>query len=102
MFLVDSLGLAKPAETIKHRTMTITWHLYRTKDGAWVVFSDTPINFTTSDKRLVEKRLTKYGVRPAEIEKLFQDEAEKGEGIVTVPIGLDRLYEEGVVEHGED
>jgi len=82
--------------------MTITWHLYRRKDGAWVVFSDTPVNFTSADKRVVEKRLTKYGVRAAEIEKLFQGEAEKGEGIITVPIGLDRLYEEGLLEEGGD
>jgi hypothetical protein len=82
--------------------MTITWHLYRTKDGAWVVFSDTPVNFTSADKRVVEKRLTKYGVKPAEIEKLFQGEAEKGEGVITVPIGLDRLYEEGLLEEGAD
>jgi hypothetical protein len=78
--------------------MTITWHLYRDKKGAWIVFSDAPINFTSSDRRLVEKRLTKYGVRPADIEKLFQDESERGEGIVTVSIGLDRLCQEGVLE----
>jgi hypothetical protein len=40
----------------------------------------------------------KYGVRPAEIEKPFHDGAEKGEGIITVPIGLDRVYEEGLLE----
>ena len=74
--------------------MTITWHLYRTKDRAWVVYSDTPVTFTTSDRREVEKRLTKYGVRSAEIERLFQLETEKGEGIVTVTIGLDRLDED--------
>ena len=43
----------------------------------------------------------KYGVRPAEIEMLFHDEAEKGEGIVTVPIGLDRLYEDGLWEQSD-
>jgi hypothetical protein len=74
--------------------MTITWHLYRTKDRVWVVYSDTPVNFTTSDRREVEQRLTKYGVRPVEIEQLFQLETEKGEGIVTVPIGLERLDED--------
>ena len=81
--------------------MTITWHLYRTKQGAWVVYSDTPVTFTNSDKNLVEKRLIKYGMRPAEIEKLFHDEAEKGEGIVTIPIGLDRLSEDGLLEQSD-
>jgi len=80
--------------------MKITWHLYRTKDRAWVVYSDTPVNFTTPDRREVEKRLTKYGVRPVEIEQLFQLEAEKGEGIVTVPIGLEELDED--LETSED
>ncbi len=80
--------------------MTITWHLYRTKDRAWVVYSDTPVNFTTSDRREVEKRLRKYGVRPVEIEQLFQLETEKGEGIVTVPINLETLDED--LETSED
>ncbi len=80
--------------------MTITWHLYRTKDRAWVVYSDTPVNFTTSDRREVEKRLRKYGVRPVEIEQLFQLETEKGEGIVTVPISLETLDED--LETSED
>jgi hypothetical protein len=39
----------------------------------------------------------KYGVRPAEIERLFQLETEKGEGIVTVPIGLEKLDEDSAV-----
>ena len=43
----------------------------------------------------------KYGMRPAEIEKLFHDESEKGEGIVTVPIGTDRLYEDGLLERSD-
>lgn len=51
---------------------------------------------------MVQKQLTKYGVRPAEIEKLFQDEAEKGEGIITVPIDLERLYEDGLMQEGEE
>ena len=80
--------------------MTITWHLYRTKDRAWVVYSDTPVNFTTSDRREVEKHLRKYGVRPVEIEQLFQLETEKGEGIVTVPISLETLDED--LETSED
>jgi hypothetical protein len=81
--------------------MTITWHLYRTKQGAWVVWSDTPVNFTHTDRRHVEKRLRKYGVRPEEVEKLFQEAANSGEGRITVPIGLDRLYEDGVLEEPE-
>jgi hypothetical protein len=71
----------------------MTWHLYRTKQGEWVAYSG-PLNFTNSDRRLIEKWLAKYGVRPAEIEKLFQDEAHKGEGVIAVPIGLERLDEE--------
>jgi len=59
-----------------------------------VVYSDTPVNFTTSDRREVEKRLTKDGVRPTEIERLFQLEKEKGEGIITVPIGLEKSDED--------
>ncbi len=55
-----------------------------------------PLSFTTPDRRQVEKRLTKYGVRPAEIEELFQCEAENGEGVISVPIGLERLYEDGL------
>ena len=81
--------------------MTITWHLYRTKQGAWVVYSDTPVTFTNSDKTWVEKRLMKLGVKPEEIEKLFHDEAEKGEGIVTVPIGLERLDKDGLLEQSD-
>jgi hypothetical protein len=77
--------------------MPITWRLYRTKQGAWVVYSDTPITFTTPDRNQVEKRLTKYGMRRSEIEQLFDDEGKKGEGVVTVPIGLERLYEDGLL-----
>jgi hypothetical protein len=74
--------------------MKATWHLYRTKNEEWVVY-DGPMSFTTPDRRQVEKRLKKYGVRPAEIEELFQREVENGEGVITVPIGLERLYEDG-------
>lgn len=73
--------------------MTNTWHLYRTKQGEWVAYSG-PLNFTNSNRWWIEKRLVKYGVRLAEIEKLFQDAVEKGEGIITVPIGLERLDED--------
>jgi hypothetical protein len=73
--------------------MTSTWHLYRTRQGEWVAYSG-PLNLTNSDRQWIEKLLAKYGVRPAEIEKLFRDEAEKGESIVSVPIGLERLYQD--------
>jgi hypothetical protein len=43
-----------------------------------------PMSFSTPDRRQVEKRLKKYGVRPVEIEELFQGEAEHGEGVITV------------------
>ena len=81
-------------EVSQNLKVTITWHLYRTKGGAWVVYSDALVNFITSDRQEVEKRLTKYGVRQPEIERLFELETEKGEGIVTVPIGLERLDED--------
>lgn len=81
--------------------MTMTWHLYRTKEGAWVVYSDSPLNFTHSDKQWIEKRLMKYGMKPTEIDKLLQDEAEKGEGMITVPIGLDRSYQDGFLEQSD-
>jgi hypothetical protein len=74
--------------------MKATWHLYRTKNEEWVVY-DGPMSFTTPDRRQVEECLKKYGVRPAEIEELFQREVENGEGVITVPIGLERLYEDG-------
>jgi hypothetical protein len=74
--------------------MKATWHLYRTKNEEWVVYGG-PMSFTTPDRRQVEKRLKRYGVRRAEIEELFQREAENGEGVITVPIGLERLYEDG-------
>ena len=73
--------------------MSITWHLSRTKQGEWVAYSG-PVNFTHSDRGWIEKRLAKYGVRPAEIERLFQDEARRGEGEITVPSGLERLDED--------
>jgi hypothetical protein len=38
----------------------------------------------------------KSGVKPAEIEELFQSEAQNGEGVISVPIGLERLYEDGL------
>ena len=76
-------------------SMTIQWHLYRTKAGEWVLFSG-PISLTTPDRSRVEKRLIESGVRPVEIEELFQREAENGEGVITVPIGLERLYEDGL------
>jgi hypothetical protein len=77
--------------------MHITWHLYRTKQGAWVVYSDTPVTFTAPDRNQVEKRLTKLGVRQSEITQLFDDEEKNGEGIITVPIGLERLHEDGLL-----
>jgi hypothetical protein len=64
--------------------------MYRTKEGPWVVYSG-PISFTTADRFEIEKRLAKYGLRPEEIERLFLGEAEKGEGVVSVPIGLEGL-----------
>jgi hypothetical protein len=69
--------------------MKTTWHLYRTKNEEWVVYNG-PRPFTTPDRRQAERRLKKYGVRPSEIEEFFQGEAKSGEGVITVPIGLER------------
>lgn len=71
--------------------------MYRTKKGEWVVYSP-PISFTAADRQQVEKRLKKYGVRENEIEELFRTETEKGEGVINVPIGLERLDEEGLLQ----
>jgi hypothetical protein len=59
--------------------------MYRTKKGQWVVYSG-PVSFTTADRFEIEQRLAKHGLRPEEIERLFLSEAEKGEGVVSVPI----------------
>ena len=77
--------------------MRETWHMYRNKKGEWVVYSG-PMSFTTADRNRVEKRLAKYGVKPAEVEELFKGEADNGEGVIDIPIGLERLYEDGLWE----
>jgi hypothetical protein len=60
----------------------MTWHLRRTFVGAWVVFSSTPI-FTSTHRECVENWLAVHGaVRQDELEKLFRDAEEKGEGVI--------------------
>jgi hypothetical protein len=62
----------------------ITWNLRRTIAGAWVVFSSTPI-FTSTHRKRVENWLILHGaVRQEELERLFRDADEKGEGVITV------------------
>jgi hypothetical protein len=36
--------------------------MYRNKKGEWVVYNG-PMSFTTADRKQVEKRLAKYGVK---------------------------------------
>jgi len=72
--------------------MRTTWRMYRTKEGEWVVYSG-PLSFTTSDRFEVEKRLAKHGCSPDDVQRLFVSQADKGEGVVSVPIGLERLQE---------
>jgi hypothetical protein len=71
--------------------------MYRNKQGEWVVYNGL-FSFKTSDQRRVEKRLAKYGFKPSEIEDLFKGAAENDEGVVTISIGFERLYEEGFSE----
>lgn len=66
--------------------------MYRNKKGEWVVYNNS-FSFSTADRRQVGKRLAKYGVEPAEVEELFKGEAKNGEGVIDIPIGLERLYE---------
>jgi hypothetical protein len=73
-------------------SMRTTWRMYRTKEGQWVVYSG-PLSFTAADRFEVEKRLAKYSCRPEDIERLFLSEADKGEGVVSVPIVFERLHE---------
>ncbi len=68
------------------RLSEMTWSLRRTIAGAWVVFSSTPI-FTSTHRKRVENWLALHGaVRQDELERLFRDADEKGEGIITVSL----------------
>jgi hypothetical protein len=71
----------------------MTWYLRRTIAGAWVVFSSTAL-FTSTHRKRVENWLTPHGVaRQDELERLFLDADEKGEGIIK--LSLFRGPEEG-------
>jgi hypothetical protein len=71
--------------------MRTTWRMYRTKEGKWVVYSG-PVSFTTADRSEVEKRLAKFGCTPDDVQRLFASQAERGEGVVSIPIGFESLY----------
>ena len=68
------------------RVYEFMWNLYRNAAGAWVVFSDTPATYTTKDKQRMASWLAARGLRPDEIERLFRDTQENGEGIVTISL----------------
>lgn len=62
----------------------MTWNLRRTFTGAWVVFSSTAV-FTSMHRKLVENWLAVHGAgRQDELEGLFRDADEKGEGVIVV------------------
>jgi hypothetical protein len=64
----------------------VRWNLCRTEAGSWVVSSSTDAKFTSTDRKRVENWLIVHGgLRPQELERLFQDAEEKGEGAITVP-----------------
>ena len=71
---------------MKERVYEIRWNLYRNPAGAWVVFSDTPATFTTEIRQRMESWLTARGLRPDELEKLFRDAEQNGEGIITISL----------------
>jgi polyisoprenoid-binding protein YceI len=72
---------------MKEGVADIRWNLYRTKAGAWVVFSSTPATYTSMERKRVEEWLTIHGgLRPEELDTLFQDAEEKGEGVVTISL----------------
>lgn len=81
MVPVAWLGVPEPEE-MREKTAQITWKLHRTMAGAWVVLSSLP-TFTSMNRKLVENWLTLHGcARQDEMEKLFRDAEEKGEGVV--------------------
>ena len=71
---------------MRERVYDIRWNLYRNPAGAWVVFSDTPATYTTMDRQRMESWLTARGLRPKEIERLFREADENGEGIITISL----------------
>jgi hypothetical protein len=71
---------------MEERVYEIRWNLYRNSAGAWVVFSDTPATYTTENRTNMESWLTARGLRPDELEKLFRDAEEKGEGLITLSL----------------
>jgi hypothetical protein len=73
----------------------IRWNLYRTKEGARVVYGNTPATYTPSDRAKIEKWLMKFGIRPEELDKLFRDAEEKGEGAITYSLvrGIEEYLE---------
>jgi hypothetical protein len=78
---------------MRENVAEITWKLHRTMAGAWVVLSSVPI-FSSMNRTLVENWLVLHGcARQDDLDRLFEDAEEKGEGIATVP--LFRSPEEG-------
>jgi hypothetical protein len=70
---------------MKENPALITWNLCRTEPGAWVASSSTDAKFTSTDRKRVENWLIVHGgLHQDELEKLFRDAEEKGEGVITV------------------
>ena len=74
---------------MEQRVYEIRWNLYRNSAGTWVVFSDTPATYTAENRTHMESWLTARGLRPDELEKLFRDAEEKGEGLITISLTRD-------------
>jgi hypothetical protein len=75
---------------MKENIAEMTWKLHRTMAGAWVVLSSVP-TFRAMNRRLVENWLIVHGcARREELDRLFHDAEEKGEGIATGSGGSER------------
>lgn len=76
------MGVPEP-EQMRENIAEIAWKLHRTMAGAWVVLSSMPI-FSSMNRKLVENWLILHGcTRQDDLDRLFRDADEKGEGIAT-------------------
>jgi hypothetical protein len=83
---VSRLRHGQSPEQMRENIAEMTWNLHRTFVGAWVVFSSTEI-FTSTHRKRVENWIVLHGaVRQDELERLFRDADEKGEGVITVSL----------------
>lgn len=62
----------------------ITWKLHRTLAGTWII-SSSVAEFSSINRNVVENWLVLHGcVYRDEMERLFRDADEKGEGVLKV------------------